>query len=312
LGGDGAPSKRAARRKRRRHNTTTIEIDLSDLELAPDDSASGTISDSAADPDAEREACLPLLPLFAEAPKEALAQLTRDSELVRLTDGDVVIRRGDPADALFGIVEGAVRVRVPGLSPERWPRLAAGDMFGEACLLSSEPRRADVVAEGELLALRIPKPTLSYLVRVHEGLADVLFELMTRRLVANLMHTSGLFAELGPSERREVAAELELRRARGGTDLLKLGEGADALFITITGHVEVTERGSGPPRVEGAGVMFGHATLLDQQPSGIGVRARETLLALRLPREAFARVAMQHPAMLMRLSELEPLARVAQ
>lgn len=308
-------SSRLARRLRRRANSTTIDIDLSDVELSPE-SMPITLHDSdltqAADPDAEREACLPLLPLFAEAPKEALAQLARESELVRRGHGEIVIRRGDPADALFAIVEGAVRVHVAGLAPDAFPRLAAGDMFGEACLLSSEPRRADVVVEGELLALRIPKATLSYLARVHEGLADVLFELMTRRLVANLMHTSGLFAELGPSERQEVAAELELRRAPGGTDLLMLGGSADALLITITGHVEVTDKDSTEPRIEGAGVMFGHATLLDRRPSGIGVRARETLLALRLPREAFARVAMQHPAMLMRVSEMDELARVSQ
>jgi len=58
--------------------------------------------------------------------------------------------------------------------------------------------------------------------------------------------------------------------------------------------------------------MFGHVTLIDASPSGIGVRAQETLLTLRLPREAFARVAMQYPAMLMRVSELDPIAIVAQ
>jgi CRP-like cAMP-binding protein len=304
---DRAGTPRAGRRIQRR-NPSTIDLDLSDLELAQLEQPPAP----AAIADAEREACLPLLPLFAEAPKEALLQLTRESELVRLAPGERVIRRGDPSDALFGIVEGSVRVLVPDLPEAERPRLTAGDVFGEACLLSSEPRRADVVVETELLALRIPKLTLSYLVRVHEGLADVLFELMTRRLIANLLHTSGLFAELGPADRRQLAADLELRRARGGTDLLTPGASSDALFITLTGHVEIVEPATSTTRVEGAGVMFGHTTLLDGSPSGIGVRARETLLALRLPREAFTRVAMQYPAMLMRMSELPSIARVAQ
>jgi CRP-like cAMP-binding protein len=309
-----APAPERARRRSRERPTTTIDIDLSELELAMEQQAEPRPADEpAASPNAEREACLPLLPLFAEAPQEALLQLARESELLRLGDGATVIRAGDPADALFGIVEGSVRVHVPGLPPEARPKLGAGEVFGEACLLSAEPRRADVVVEGELIALRIPKLTLSYLVRVHEGLADVLFELMTRRLITNLLSTAGLFAELSPTERVEMAEAFELRRAQGGATLLARGEAADAILIMLTGHVDIEgDPASEPPRVEGAGVMFGHATLLDGAPSGIGVRARETLLLLRLPRDAFARVAMQYPAMLMRMSELPPVARVAQ
>jgi CRP-like cAMP-binding protein len=308
------PSQRARRRLARERPTTTIDIDLSELELAMEqaNAAPAEVPEEAASPDADREACLPLLPLFAEAPQEALLQLARESELIRLGDGATVIRAGDPADALFGIVEGSVRVHVPGLPPEARPRLGAGEVFGEACLLSTEPRRADVVVEGELIALRIPKLTLSYLVRVHEGLADVLFELMTRRLITNLLSTAGLFAELNPTERVEMAEAFELRRAQGGATMLARGEAADAILITLTGHVEVEgDPASEGARVEGAGAMFGHATLLDGTPSGIGVRARETLLLLRLPRVAFTRVAMQYPAMLMRVSELPPVARVA-
>jgi CRP-like cAMP-binding protein len=309
----GAPPPLPRARRLRRRQPSTIDIDLSELDLTAIETTGQPEGSTPPGPDAEREACLPLLPLFAEAPKEALLQLTRDSELIRLGHGDIVLRRGDPADALYGIVEGAVRVHVPGMPEEAWPRLGSGEVFGEACLLSSEPRRADVVADGELLALRIPKPTLNYLVRVHEGLADVLFELLTRRLITNLVTTSGLFAELGPEERIELAGAFELRRAQGGATMLARGEAADAILITLTGHVEIDDgTATDSPRIEGAGAMFGHATLIDGSPSGIGVRARETLLALRLPRDAFARVAMQYPAMLMRVSELEPVARVAQ
>jgi CRP-like cAMP-binding protein len=259
--------------------------------------------------EAERQACLPLLPLFAEIPAQALLELARESELVSLPHGATVVRRGDPADALYGIVDGGVRVIVPGLAERLQPRLRAGDMFGEACLLGNESRRADVEADGALTALRIPKQTLTDLMSQHRGLADVLFEMLTRRLLANFLHTSRLFAELGPSERRAVAAEFELRRARTGTELIVRGKRSDALFITLTGQVEI--RGpAGDARREGAGMMFGHASMLEGSACELGVRTLDTLLVLRLPRQAFSRVAMQYPAILMRLAELEPAARV--
>jgi len=201
-------------------------------------------------------------------------------------------------------------VQVPGLSADACPRLCAGDVFGEACLLSNQPRGADVIAEGDLTALRIPKRTLGYLVRVHDGLADVLFELLTRRLLANLLHASRLFAELAPAQRHEVASEFELRRARVGTRLLERGKSSDGLYITLTGHLEIDD-GQTPPTAEGAGVMFGHASMLDHAAAQVNVRARETMLVLRLPRNAFSRVAMQYPPILMRIAELPPVARVA-
>jgi CRP-like cAMP-binding protein len=288
----------------------TLEIDITEIELAEREQPSLIPPDDSRR-EAERQACLPLLPLFAEAPPAALLQLARESELVQLADGAFAVRRGDPADALFGIVEGAVHVIVPGLEPDAYPRLGAGDIFGEASLLGGEPRRADVRAEGALTALRIPKHTLTQLVQLHPGLGDVLFEMLTRRLLANLLHTSRVFAELGPVERREVAAEFELRRARAGTQLLVPGKRADALYITLTGQVEVQTPGA-PARVEGAGMMFGHASMLEGGACEAGVRTLDTLLVLRLPRQAFSRVAMQYPAILMRLSELEQVARVGQ
>jgi hypothetical protein len=59
-------------------------------------------------------------------------------------------------------------------------------------------------------------------------------------------HRPRPFAELAPTERKAVAAELELRRAKIGTELLTAGEPADALYITLTGPVEIRS----PARVE--------------------------------------------------------------
>ena len=291
----------------------TLEIDITEIELAEREAETngGGAEPAESRDEAERQACLPLLPLFAEAPPAALVQLAQQSDLVQIEDGELVVGRGEAADALYGIVEGGVRVIVPGLAPAAQPRLSAGDIFGEACLLGNEPRRADVRAQGTLTALRIPKHTLNQLVRLHPELSDVLFEMLTRRLLANLLHTSRLFAELAPAERRAVAAEFELRRARAGTELMITGKRSDALYITLTGTVEVVTP-DGVPRTECAGMMFGHASMLAGSLCEAGVRTLDTLLVLRLPYKAFSRMAMQYPAILMRLSELPPVARVGQ
>ena len=101
------------------------------------------------------------------------------------------------------------------------------------------------------------------------------------------------------------------RRARAGTRLVAAGKQSDALYITLTGHVEVTQA-QGGSQIAGAGLMFGHASMLEGSPCALDVCTLDTLLVLRLPRQSFSRVAMQYPAMLMRLAELDPVAHVGQ
>ena len=182
----------------------------------------------------------------------------------------LVVRRGDPADALFGIVDGAVRVIVPGLGPDAQPRLCAGDIFGEASLLGSEPRRADVRAEGALTALRIPKHTLTQLVRLHPGLGDVLFEMLAApacESAAHLARVRGARAGRTARSGRRIRAAARARRH----GLLVPGKRADALYITLTGQVEVRVPGAAA-RVEDAGMMFGHASVLEGGACEAGVR----------------------------------------
>jgi CRP-like cAMP-binding protein len=261
--------------------------------------------------EAHRLASLPLFPLFAEIPREAMLTLARESRLRALTDGEVLLRAGDPADSLFGIVAGQFRVLVPGVSADKPVLLGEGEVLGESCLLGDERRRADVVAAGTALALEIPKATLNYLVRVHSGLGEVLLELLTRRLLGNLLRTAGPFRGLSSAARKQIAALFTVRRARSGAQLLQIGEPADALYITLTGHVEVERAGVEPTEVFGAGSLFGQQSLVGGALSEIGVRTRENQLVLVLPGASFSRICMEHYQVLAEIAELAPIAKIA-
>jgi eukaryotic-like serine/threonine-protein kinase len=70
---------------------------------------------------------------------------------LRVADGEIVVRQGDPAEAAYVIVEGQCSV-----FREREGRrtvlrtLGPGDAFGETALLSARPRTASVVAIGNV------------------------------------------------------------------------------------------------------------------------------------------------------------------
>lgn len=93
-----------------------------------------------------RIALLQALDLFADATQASLEQLARAVEEILQPAGDVLIREGDPADALYVLVDGEVDVSARGESARSRHLRTMGprSYFGEIGLLRSVPRTATV------------------------------------------------------------------------------------------------------------------------------------------------------------------------
>jgi CRP-like cAMP-binding protein len=279
-----------------------IRPSLTDRELEPRTPAQPRGSDLPESPGARTLSNLPLFPLFAELPQETLVELISGAEVIELDDGAAVVRRGEPADALYGIVEGSVEIVVPG-QPSHMT-LAEGDVFGESCLLAGEKRHADVVVRGHLSALKISRQVFNRVLSAYPRLAEVLLELLTRRLLGNLLQSSPLFHEFDGRGRQELAQLFEIRRAPRGMVLAEAGKIMDGLYINLTGTLEVSYADGRPNEQHEPGTMFGQSSLLTKDTSDISVRTLANMLVLRLPARAFHSMAMQYPAMLAHVSEL--------
>jgi CRP-like cAMP-binding protein len=288
-----------------------ISLELSAIELGERQLAPPAMSVPPSQPSAKNLSQLPLFPLFAEMPKQVLADLVQGSDVVELDDGALLMRKGDPADCLYGIIEGNVQITVPGQQIKLV--LAEGDVFGESCLLAGERRHADVEVKGHLLALKIPRETLNRMIGMHPPLAEVLLELLTRRLLGNLLQASPMFMEFDAQGRQELARAFEIRRAAAGTMLAEIGKVMDGLYITLTGTLEVSYQDGRPAEHHEAGAMFGQNSLLTREPSDVAVRATNNMIVLRMPSEAFQAFAMQYPSILAQVSEMAgtPVARVS-
>jgi CRP-like cAMP-binding protein len=278
-----------------------VDVALSELELEPRACVPELESLRPEPPGAAQLAKLPLFPLFAEMPKAALAHMIAGSELIELGHGELVVRTGDPGDALYGVLEGSVEIAVPGQQAR--VALAEGDVFGEACLLEDERAHADIVVHGTLVALRVPRSVLLELLQYHPPLAELLLELLTRRLLSNLLQSSPLFQEFDAAGRRELATLFEIRRAPAETLLSVVGKRMDGLYISLTGTLAINQPGA-PERIGPPGSMFGQSSLLSNALAQVDVKTRVNMIVLRLPAARFARVAMQYPMMLERLTEL--------
>ncbi len=92
--------------------------------------------------------------------------------------GERLVRKGDPADAMFLIVSGEVEVEVGDQSK----RLKSGDFFGEIALLEKTTRTATVRAVSTCQLLVLEVNDFERLLDSHNGLKDVIRQVAAQRL----------------------------------------------------------------------------------------------------------------------------------
>jgi CRP-like cAMP-binding protein len=93
------------------------------------------------------------LPLFAGLNNRHLKRLEGIARTKRFPRSSTVVKRGDPGDAFYVVLEGSVAVR----TGSRKSVMGVGEFFGEMSLIDGAPRSASVVAESEVLLMVIPR-----------------------------------------------------------------------------------------------------------------------------------------------------------
>jgi CRP-like cAMP-binding protein len=121
------------------------------------------------------------VPLFAGLSKRHLGRIGKLARIRRFAPGAAMVRSGDPGRSFYVVLDGVAKVVRPG---GRTRRLGVGDYFGEMALLDDAPRSADVVAEGEVLALTIDRAGFTKLLRAEPALAQALLRTLAARLRA--------------------------------------------------------------------------------------------------------------------------------
>jgi eukaryotic-like serine/threonine-protein kinase len=130
---------------------------------------------------------LATLPAFRTLDDEDRADLLARCERRTYAPGTAIVRRGEPGDAMYVLLEG--QAEVPILDEQGRRRMTAflgpGDVFGEMALLTGEARGADVVVAGETeaVALYMPKAEVEEVLRAHPSIARFLTEILGKRLL---------------------------------------------------------------------------------------------------------------------------------
>ena len=197
--------------------------------------------------------------LFAELPREVLARLVSEFDELEVPAGRTVFSQGDPGDALYVVVSGAVEVRGERDGQgERVAVLGPGDCLGEMALVTGDPRSATVVALSPTRLLRLDKERFRALSERHPVFLRELARVLCRRIArtsVDVAHARRAYTTVFDA----VLAGCE-PPARRLLELLAVGDRADAGVLTAT-------LGEGGPRLA-AEVAARHPALVVRDASG--------------------------------------------
>ena len=168
------------------------------------------------------DTALASVPLFSQLHPQDRKQIVARFTPVKAKEGTVIVREGEPGDCMYFITSGSVGVYTLLLDadeqaavgggnqdePLLLATLKSGDFFGEQAIVSDEPRSATVIAQSDVMMLRLTKYDLDAVLQEFPAIESALqIEAFEHRLKKNitllneLMPSAVLGAVIAPSMR---------------------------------------------------------------------------------------------------------------
>jgi voltage-gated potassium channel len=119
------------------------------------------------------------VPMFSHVGAATIAEMTRLLKPRDVAAGAAIVRRGQPGDAMYFVVEGEVEIQI-----DPPVRLGAGSFFGEIALVTGAPRSATVTAVRATTLLALDLADFRDLAASRPELHRVIDEEARRRLAA--------------------------------------------------------------------------------------------------------------------------------
>ena len=114
-----------------------------------------------------------------------LARISKSRTVLEYADNDTIFMQGEPADSLYFVVAGKVRLAVA--TPEGkeaiLATLDAGEFFGEGCLAGQPSRMVTAISVGNCTLTKVDKPTMARMLHEEGGLAQLFVTQLLSRII---------------------------------------------------------------------------------------------------------------------------------
>lgn len=123
-------------------------------------------------------------PLFKDFSVDEMVAVIQGLELLTFEPRQIILREGQPGDSMYMLTAGTVKAYVRRADGKQAlvGELAEGAFFGEAAVLTGQPRNATVVAATHCELLELDRATLDGITASHPHVRDVLEEFARERL----------------------------------------------------------------------------------------------------------------------------------
>jgi ATP-binding cassette subfamily B protein len=248
------------------------------------------------------------LPLLEFLPAETRARVAARFERVSVPFGAVIVREGDPADALYVLVSGRARVVKRGDTGEELPLnvLRAGDAFGEMALLERTTRMATVRASSDVEILRLDRQAFDELVAAAPDLKKYLELQAAHHRLHTFFRSYTAFARLPVEALATMLAELEVQALAPGELVIRQGDPPGPMYVVEDGRLRVFVEEDGERRYLRylrRGDFFGELSLFKGEPRSTTVEAVSPCRLLRLTEATFVRLLAGYPEFRAQLEE---------
>jgi len=124
------------------------------------------------------------LELFSELSERELQDVAALAQVQKLDTDTTVFHEGDPADSIFVVVNGRVKIVTTSTDGKEFilSVLGAGQIFGEMGLLEEAPRSASVSTITDVELLVIKHDDFDHLLKTSPGISRKLMAILSRRL----------------------------------------------------------------------------------------------------------------------------------
>jgi len=143
------------------------------------------------------------VPFFRELTQPVLVLLVALGHVVAYPKNMVVFREGDKGEALYVVIEGAVRITKH--APEAWDGIMdfveSGGCFGEMALVDDFPRSATAIAQDDCTVLFLGRDALLDLFREEPVVGRKILAAFCRSLSLRLRHASDRIVALSSLQR---------------------------------------------------------------------------------------------------------------
>ena len=141
--------------------------------------------------------------------KALLAGFTRGKTVIECSASRSILRQGQPADSLFYLGRGKVKLAVTSRDGKEAivAILGAGEFFGEGCLAGQQLRMATATAVTDCALVRIERPLMTRLLQERHEISELF---VAHLLSRNIRYEADLVDQLFNSSEKRLARTLLL------------------------------------------------------------------------------------------------------